>query len=370
MGDKKKLIYLVSDVSKSLAFEWTATHLQNRFDLFFILIGSDQTPLSVYLLTRGIRHVVISDAAHPSMVRKLIAILGILRREHAAIVHIHLWRAMLLGLPAAWLLRVPKRIFTRHHATIHYKQYPSGLKWDKLCNALATDIVAISDNIREILVEWEKVPSKKVHLIHHGFDLPYFYQSDTGRVARLRSRLGLEGTGPVIGVIARYTEWKGIQFTIEAFGQVLKQFPDARLVLANANGDYGATIKGMLAELPAGSYREIVFEDDLSSLYRLFDVFVHVPVDRYAEAFGQTYVEALAAGIPAVFTPSGIACEFIVDGQNALMVDFKDAPGIADSLIRLLGDSGLREKLVEGARLSVKQFELKNMLNKLDELYG
>jgi len=368
---KKKLVYIVSDVEKSLAFEWTAEHLRSRFDLFFLLLGKKETPLTHFLDASSIRYGVIADADYPSRIKQWFLIFGVLRREKPAIVHIHLWRAMLLGLPAAWLLRVPRRIFTRHHATLHHREHPSGLKWDKLCNSLATDIIAISANIRQLLIEQEGVPARKVHLVHHGFDLQYFYNTDSNRVSHLRHKIGLDNvSGPVVGVIARYTEWKGIQFTIQAFEQVLKQYPTATLVLANAHGDYAVTLRTLLNALPEERYVEIAFEEDLSSLYRLFDVFVHVPTDPYAEAFGQTYVEALAAGVPSVFTRSGVACEFIEDGQNALVVKYCDAEDTRRAIVELLENKDLRDKLVAGGRSSVKQFELKNMLNKLDALYA
>jgi len=368
---RKKIVYILSDIEKSLAFEWTGDHLKERVDLFFLIIGRSGTPLTEYLDRSNIRYVVLSDADYPSKAGKWWHVFQTLRHERPDIVHVHLWRAMLLGLSAAWALRIRKRIFTRHHATIHHQKYRSGLKWDKLCNTLATDIVAISANIRQLLVEWEHVPARKVHLIHHGFDLEYFYRADSARVSRLKTKIGLDNaSGPVIGVIARYTEWKGIQFTIEAFAQIVKQYRGACLVLANARGDYATTLRTLLNELPAGSYREIAFEEDLSSLYRLFDVYVHVPVDAYAEAFGQTYVEALAAAVPSVFTRSGIACEFAEDGENALIVDFRDTEGIRRAITQLLENRGLREKLIAGGRASVKQFELKNMLDKLDELYA
>ncbi len=368
---KRKLVYIVSDVEKSLAFEWTAEHLKNRFDLFFLLLGEKKTPLMQFLDDSSIRYVVVATADYPSRLKQWFKVFSVLRKEKPAIVHIHLWRAMLLGLSAAWLLRVPMRIFTRHHATIHHVKYPSGLKWDKLCNYLATDIVAISKSIETILTVWEGAPPQKVHLIHHGFDLSYFRHATPERVQILRDRYALaEGTGPVIGVIARYTDWKGVDFVIEAFARVKAVYPSAVLVLANAHGDYAQQIKSALKQFAPDSYREIVFEQDLSALYRLFNVFVHVPISEHAEAFGQTYVEALAAGAVSIFTLSGVASEFISDGQNALVVPFRDGGAIADGVIRLLQDSALRGKLITNGQSSVMQFELKNMLDKLDALYG
>ncbi len=89
-----------------------------------------------------------------------------------------------------------------------------------------------------------------MHLIHHGFDLSYFRHATPERVQILRDRIQLaEGRGPVIGVIARYTDWKGIDFVIEGFARVKAAYPSAVLVLANAHGDYAHQIKNALKQL-------------------------------------------------------------------------------------------------------------------------
>jgi len=365
---KRKLIYVVSDIEKSLAFEWIANHFQSRFDLFFLLIGRSNTPLIFYLKKLQIRYALIDTSS--STIKKWWKVFSLIRRERPDIVHAHLWQAMLLGLSTSWILGIKRRIFTRHHAAIHHYLYPSGLKWDKLCNWLATDIVAISESVKDILIQWEQANPEKTWLIHHGFDLSYFQQVDLENVSKLKLKLGLDDEKkPVVGIIARYTEWKGIQFTIKAFGKIRDKFPNAYLLLANADGDYSLEIKECLAQLPDSCYKEIIFENDLASLYKLFDVFVHVPTDRYAEAFGQTYVEALAAGIPSVFTLSGVAHEFVQDEVNAIVVNFKNVEEIASALSRILEDTMLRDKLAREGKSAVKKFELNGMLNKLEKLY-
>ena len=64
----------------------------------------------------------------------------------------------------------------------------------------------------------------------------------------------------VIGVISRYTEWKGIQYIIPAFKQLLNDFPNALLILANAKGGYQAAIKSQLTTHPKDSFTEILFD--------------------------------------------------------------------------------------------------------------
>jgi glycosyltransferase involved in cell wall biosynthesis len=364
-----RMLYIISDIEKSLAFEWIAGRFEN--DLTFILIGKRSTSLSKFLIQHSINVVEISDQEYTTWMTKWIGVFKVILKLNPQVVHTHLWRANLIGLTASWLLRVPRRIFTRHHATIHYDKFPAGLKWDKLCNWLATDIVAISKNVRKILVEWDGVDQKKVHLIHHGFDLEYFANVDEGRVHLLRVKYSIqkEFNWPVIGVIARYLDLKGIQFVIPAFIKIRNKYPNAHLILANAHGEYRNEINVLLKGLPSSSYTEIKFEEDLAALYRLFDVYVHAPINPSVEAFGQTYVEALACGIPSVFTLSGVAPEFIVHEKNALVCDFRNSLGLVELVLKLLGDSDLQRTVVEGGFLAVRQFSLNTMLEKLGKVY-
>jgi glycosyltransferase involved in cell wall biosynthesis len=179
-----------------------------------------------------------------------------------------------------------------------------------------------------------------------------------------------QSAGPVIGVISRYVEWKGIQYVIPAFKKILQAYPYAHLVLANAKGSYENSIKEMLKEIPQGNYTEIGFEEDLFTLYKLFDVFVHVPVNADIEAFGQTYVEALASGVPCVFTLSGVAKEFIIDRINALVVPYKNSDAIYEAIAELLENELLRNTLVSNGQKSVEPFALNIFINKLEELYS
>jgi glycosyltransferase involved in cell wall biosynthesis len=367
---KTRLLYIVSDIDKALAFEWIANHLPVRFDMAFLLIGKSDTALIKYLSNKGIRHYVIGDKPGDNFFLKWLKVLRIIRKEKPHIVHTHLWRANILGQSAAWILRIRKRIFTRHHAMVHYDEYPSGRKWDVLCNAMATHIVAISQNVRNILIHKDKANPAKIHVINHGFDLKYFEELSPGHIEEMAGRYDFhEGKKPIIGVISRYLRLKGIQYIIPAFAVIREKYPTAHLVLANAIGDYSKEIKDILQTLPPSSYTEIQFENDLATLYGFFDVFIHTPIDENSEAFGQTYVEALSAKVPSVFTLSGIAPEFIKHGHNALVVGYKNPEEIAAAILRLLEDETLRDWLKKEGKDSVARFSLNEMLIKLENLY-
>lgn len=368
---KVNLVYILSNINKSLAFEWIAEEIDwQKFNLSFILLNPANSTIEKYLLSKNIPTFRINYSGKKDLPKAIAQIVGHLRHNKTDIVHCHLFDACVAGLIAAKLAGVPKRIYTRHHSTLHHLYFPRAVWYDRFINRLATDIVAISENVKRILEEKERIKPSKVHLIHHGFKLEYFSQCSEEKIGLLRKKYKLEDKSPVIGVISRYVDWKGIQYIIPAFKKLLVSYPNAHLVLANAVGDYKNFIVTLLNEIPEKNYTEIPFEEDIFSLYQLFDLFVHIPIDPQIEAFGQTYVEALAAGIPAIFTPSGVAPEFIVNNANACVVPFKSSEAVLESMQKILADKNLADKITSGGYAIIKdKFSLGKMVASLESLY-
>lgn len=366
----EKITYIISNLDKALAFEWICKYLdKEKFILNFILLNPGNSSLEDFCRENNIPVHCVLFRGNKDLPLAIIRIIRLLLRIKPAAVHTHLFHANLAGITAALICRVPKRIYTRHHSNYHHVYHPSSVKYDRIINFLSTDIVAISKTVEEILTATEKVNRNKITLIHHGFLLDDFKNVPSDEVTRIRQKYNPAGRHPVIGVISRYTEWKGIQFIIPAFKKLLEKYPDALLMLANADGNYKNEIKSLLRQLPEKSFVEIRFENNIFALYKLFDVFVHTPIDKYSEAFGQTYVEALASGVPSVFTLSGIACEFIVDEKNALVVPYQDSDAVFHGIQKLLTDYSLAEQLTSSGKKDVEFFQLRNMISSLEKLY-
>lgn len=371
MASKIKIVYVISDMKRSVFFEAVFSALdKEQFDISLILLNSRDSTFEQYIKDLNIPVWRLPLPTKKDYWRVGRQIYLILRRLKPQIVHTHMRDADFLGLSAAWAGGVKVRIHTRHFSTNNHDYYPHAVKYDRLINRMATHIIAISDNVRQVLTEREGVPPNKVFVLYNAHDLQPFAQVDAHEINTLRQKYALFQQYPVIGCIARYTTLKGHQYLIAAFAQLLKKFPNARLMLANANGSEKQIIKAQLEQqLPKESYTEIEFEEQIHALYHLFDVFVHVPIDRYVEGFGFTYIEALAAGIPSIFTLSGVATEFIIDGHNALVVPYCSAEAIEKALYRLLSDKKLREQLSTAGKLSVAPFDIKIHAPKLMEFY-
>lgn len=371
--DRIKVVYIISDIDKALAFEWIAMGLsKEKFELSFLLLTAQKSSILQTFLEQNnftVRSIVC--AGKKDWPLAWLSIIKYLKRWKPDLVHCHLLQANILGLTAAKVLGIPKRIYTRHHSDYHFRYFPKGVKWDKLSNRMATHIVAPSNGVKKILMEMEHVLPDKITTINHGFDLAYFESVPKQIIASVQQKYNPEHKYPVVGVISRFTELKGIQYIIPAFEKLLEQYPNALLLLFNAKGDFAHTLNEQLKQhIPEHAYKTVAFESELAAVYQLFDVFVQVSTDTNIEAFGQTYIEALAAGVPSVFTLSGIAPDFIQHLKNAVVVPFKNEEAIYKGIHILLEDKNLRNEIIqEGLNSVQKRFSLQKMIGSLSELY-
>jgi glycosyltransferase involved in cell wall biosynthesis len=166
------------------------------------------------------------------------------------------------------------------------------------------------------------------------------------------------------------TELKGVQFVIPAFQKLLQTYPKAHLIIANAEGDYKAEIETMLSILPKNQVTLIRFQNDVKQLYAMFDVYVHVPIDKDCEAYGQVYIEALAMKVPSVFTLSGIANEFVAHNKNAMVVDYQNSGEITNAIIFLLQHPDNAKAMAnEGFANVTALFNIEKMVALLEAVY-
>ena len=371
----KKIIYIISNIDKSLLFEWTVKHLaqSKKIKVSYILLNPGESSFAKLIRDNGLPLYEIIYSGKKSFFKALFEVYNILRKQKPDAINTHLFDASLIGIIAGWAACVKTRILSRHHSTLHHVYHPHAVRYDKIMNRLATKIIVASKMVRDILVEKEKVRPSKIEIINHGFMMDDFRNVDSSRIDLLRQKYVLvknQNAFPVIGVISRHIHWKGIQYIIPAFKNLLNDYPNAHLILANAKGDYKNEIRKLLLDIPACCFTEIEYEYDSPALYKLFDVFVHVPINYHSEAFGQIYIEALAARIPCVFTISGIAGDFIEDKKNALVVPYKDPVKIYEAIKTILTDENLKRTIVENGEKDVlKSFHFNVMAEQLDRLY-
>ena len=332
--DLRRIVFIASGVDRARTWEWLIEHLHGRVELRFILLNEEDSHFERVARERWPHVARVTYRSPKDLPRAFFQVWRLLVKWAPDAVHVHLKVAGLIALPAAAVAGVKERIYTRHHSTYHHEYFPKAVKQDRFISRCATSIVAVSAVVEEVLTDLEGVDPDHIQTIHHGFDLDRAREVSSEAIQRMTEAYNPSGRSPVIGVVSRYERLKGVEYTVEAFGRLLVTHPNALLLLAGAYGPDEEAIRRVLQTLPEASYVEVEFEPDIFALYRLFDVFVHVPIDRKSEAFGMIYVEALAAGVPSIVTLSGVATEFIEADRQALVVPYRDGPAIYEALER------------------------------------
>jgi glycosyltransferase involved in cell wall biosynthesis len=367
----KNICLILSGIETALAFEWISERLdKTKFKLHFILLNSKKGGLEDYLIANNIPFKRINYSTKKDIPIAITNTYKYLKYNKIDVAHCHLLDAGIVGIVASYLARIKSRIYTRHYSSYHHEYHPKGVFYDRIINRLSTKIVAVSKVVKNILVEKEGVNPAKIEVLHHGFPLEKFNDVDSILVKNLKIKYGITESCPIIGVVARHTKWKGIQYIIPAFEKILSHYPNAKLVLANAKGEYHKEIAFLLKEIPPENFVQIDFEKNLFSLFQCFDVFVHTPINNHSEAFGQVYVEAMASGIPSIFTLSGIGNEIIQHNINALVVEYQNSEQIYLALLELIEDKALYASIsANGKKTVFKDFNLETMVLKLNALY-
>ena len=273
--------------------------------------------------------------------------------------------ANIVGLTTSYFQKVKRRVFIRHHSNFHsVNRHFLGMLTDRLCNKLATDIVAVSKLVEQILVKNEKVSQKKVKLIHNGINLSVF-KHDRKKVHVFNdpdSELQFR-----IGMVSRMTKLKGISYAAEAFVKLHEEFPHATFTVIGQFSDSYTDIKQTLEKLPLSSYQLRESTPSVSNFLSSLDAFIHVPIGIEDESFGLVYLEALASNVECIFTVSGILNELPNLEKYVSLVDYKSANGIYQALHRLL--ENVDNNMLVVPEIWLSQFDLEQMSKKYVDLF-
>lgn len=368
--NKKNITYVLCNISGYTQYVSIADAInKSLFNLSFIFLDNSTDTLKSLLTEKGVACYQLNVRSKKDIPKAIYQTIKIFKKEKTDVVHTHLVDASLVGLLAAKIAGLKKRIHTRHHADFHHEHYKKGVLLDNVINYLSTNIIAISKNVQSIVENKEKFHQNKVKLVYHGFNLQEFESVPQDAIDHIKSKYQLHDF-PVIGMISRYETGKGIEYCSAAFQKLLVQYPKAKLVIANAVGPDKSAIKRDLNNLPSENLVEIEFEKDVKALYKSFDIFVHVPVNAGYEAFGQVYIEAMAAEVPGIYTLSGIATEYIENNKNAIVVDYKNSEQIYLAINKYIDNQQFKDKIMNEAKKDVNEiFGIDKMMHEFEAIY-
>jgi len=217
----------------------------------------------------------------------------------------------------------------------------------KSCDAL----FAVTEFEKRALVE-RGIPEKSITVTGNAVrDLPTLETPASSDVREgVFSRIGLLPGTPYAICLGRKYPQKGISLLLEAAPLIHRNFPQGRLVLAGPSSEwFGRIFKNLPGNLrafvvDAGQ----VSEEEKAALLQSAKVLLS-PSER--EAYGIVFLEAWAAGIPAVGAGAGAIPEAL--GNGGLLFAPGDARDLAAQAVRLLGDGDLRARLALAGRAQI-----------------
>ncbi|HET9719236.1 MAG TPA: glycosyltransferase [Solirubrobacteraceae bacterium] len=268
------------------------------------------------------------------------------------IVHVHLFHAAVLvaSLPRPFQARL---LLTHHHGSRYVEErQPAREIADRACGRRYDVVVAVSESTRRMLADRYHYPESKLVTIPNGWS-----GSPVAQARRPAHR---------IVCVANLRRQKGHDVLLSAFAQVVRQLPDAELLLVG-DGPLRAGLSEQARRL--GIERSVQFTgaaDDVWPLLAEADVFALA--SRY-EPLGLAVLEAMAAGLPVVAAAVDGLTEIVEDGVSGYLVPRDDPDALAKKLICLFGSPDQMRSMAMAGKTKAADYGADTMRRRYSELY-
>ena len=159
-----------------------------------------------------------------------------------------------------------------------------------------------------------------------------------------------------------------VDVVIRAFALVRKQFPEAILDLVGG-GPLEAEIRGLVSELTLQgvNFCGVALRTEIGKYYDRADIFINA---SRLDNMPVSVLEAYASGAPVVSTAPE-SMRYLVDHERTgLLSPVGDAEALAGNVLRVLNDSQLAARLIEGGLRQVERYRWSVVRNQWLEIYG
>ncbi len=289
--------------------------------------------------------------------KALIRLTLLFRRIRPFLVHTHTPKAGLLGMIAARSAGIPVRIYTVNGlvwATQHGWRRRLLQITERLSCRLATEVVAVSSSLLQLIVHHGICPSRKIRVLglggSHGVDIERFDPAGTVESGRaLRRLLDIPPGAQVILFVGRLVREKGIEELAVAWPSLRSSFPDAFLVLCGDEEKRDAVRPEILAELrkcPRVRFSRAA-PNEVQAYYAACDLCI---LPTWREGLPNVALESAAMRKPIIATRVTGCVDAIQDGVTGLLVEPRDPDALINAIHRLLSSPVLRQQMGENGR--------------------
>lgn len=343
MRERPRLLLLVTLAEVGGAQTYVMLLVPGLVEEFDVTVAAwGPGPLRAAVEAAGARYVPLEHVRRPvSLVQDtlgLIELVRLCRRERPDIVHANSSKAGVLGRVAAWIARVPVRIFTVHgwaFAQYHGAASTLYLLLDRAVRPLTSVFICVSERTRAAGIAAGTCTARSTRVIANAVDV------------RAVPPAPLAGEPPRVVSVGRLKEPKDFVGLVEALARVRTPFRAAIV----GDGPDRSAVEAAVRRCSLGDRIELLGERaDVAVQLGRSDVFV---LPSRSEGMPMSVLEAMAAGLPVVASAVGGVPELI--GDAGVLAPAGDVEALAAALDRVVGDRELRRALGAAARRRVTE---------------
>ena len=296
-------------------------------------------------------------------------------KERPYIVHGNTPKGSLLSMIAAWITRVPVRIYMCHG--LRY-QGCGGLKrkllmfMERISCRCATEVICVSNGIKEVLIE-DMITNKTPVVIWNGsvrgIDVERFNPENFKDKSSLRQQYNINENDFVVTFIGRLVKDKGINELVEAINYLHTKYANIKLLLIGKFENTGNPVSDITKRIIDESDFIITTgpQSNIASFLSITDLFVF---PSYREGFGLSLMEAGAMGIPSLASNIPGCNEVVIDGQTGILIPSHSSQAIIDSIEKLYNNRELLNKIKSNCRNSIiERYEQNKLWQYYREFY-
>lgn len=274
------------------------------------------------------------------------------------IVHFHSFRLGVLGCIAAWLLKVPKILFTVHGWYIN--ESSAYTFFQRLLARIATNIICVSkfDLNKGINKKWINI--KNASIIYYGIEKSVF------RTPALRRELKISKKIPIIGMLAELDDFDSMAYIMDIFNELKQRESRFKLIIMVSRSQvYKCEMR--INELGLSSYVNIICHcRDKPIMINDFDIFSYfsnkekVPIE---------VIEAMFAQKPIIANGIGALSELVEEGRNGYIIKEQDVNTAVKNIEKLLKSNHLRKVMGNnGKSMAFRKFSKEKMISEYELL--
>lgn len=238
------------------------------------------------------------------------------------------------------------------------------VKWRiKLAELLTHKTIAVSDAVRDKLMQEYDYSSARTVTIRNGVDLQRYSRSRSPGVPSKKNELGLADSDPIVLCISNLNAQKRIDVLLDAFCIVSKSHPRAKCVILGT-GPLEPVLRTKTLELNLAD--KVMFKgyvSDVRSYLEMADLFV---MSSDKEGLPLSLGEAMAYGVPCVATDVGGNKEIVSHGQTGLLVKSGSPAPLAEAIVYLLAHPEERIRMgINACRRVHEHFNIEDSMSRL-----